>query len=412
MRVVELSLKDFDEFAAKHPLRNYCQFSSYAKFMGEKGFNYDYIGYQDDSNNTVAASLVLIKKFDLFLKYAYAPKGFLIDYYNTELLERFVKDICDYYDHKGMAFIKINPEIIIGELEGKSNLAPNYNQNVNIIDKLKDLGFKRRREVEPLDFIFPRISPYINLKKYNFNKLNDEIKENIQTATKSGLIVEKATNKDIGIFYEFIKNNTYDSIKFYRDMLNVFQDDAELLLLKVDYEDCLINVRAEYDHELEHNTECNNKIQENNNEKNIEEKMQSDRDLLALKNAIITATEGLKKNKYRFIGGALIIKYQNRVNIINIGYDKSFNTFNPIYFLYNSIIEKYKNDYTFLDLNGLASNFSESSPYYEYNQERLAFNPDIYEFIGEFDIILSDMKFNRIMNKGLMSHEFYPSYKK
>ena len=51
MRVVELTMQEFSDFAANHPLRNYCQTTTYAKLMGEKGFNYDYIGYKDDSSS-------------------------------------------------------------------------------------------------------------------------------------------------------------------------------------------------------------------------------------------------------------------------------------------------------------------------------------------------------------------------
>ena len=37
MKVIELTIKDFEDFADNHPLRNYCQSSKYAKVMGEKG---------------------------------------------------------------------------------------------------------------------------------------------------------------------------------------------------------------------------------------------------------------------------------------------------------------------------------------------------------------------------------------
>ena len=137
MRIIELSMLEFDNFASTHPLRNYCQNSKFARLMGEKGYSYVYIGYQDDSNNLVAASLIANKKIDGGAKFAYAPKGFLIDYYNTELLKLFVKDLFVYYKKKGMAFIKINPEIIIGEISADRNYSPMYNQNVKIIDVLK-----------------------------------------------------------------------------------------------------------------------------------------------------------------------------------------------------------------------------------------------------------------------------------
>ena len=44
MKLVELSIREFENFAYNHPLRSYAQTVNYAKLMGEMGFSYDYIG--------------------------------------------------------------------------------------------------------------------------------------------------------------------------------------------------------------------------------------------------------------------------------------------------------------------------------------------------------------------------------
>lgn len=414
MKLVELSIREFENFAYNHPLRSYAQTVNYAKVMGEMGFSYDYIGYKDDIDNIIAASLILTKKLR-FNKYAYAPKGFLVDYYNTDLLKEFVKEVVHYYDKKGCAFIKINPEIIIGEINSKRNFAANYNQNVKIIDDLKSMGFKRRREIKPLDFIFPRISPYINLKTFDINSLDDDVKDTLDTGTKSGLVLEEAFNKDINMLFDYIKDNTNMSINFFRNVVNIFQGNtgpnAELLLLKVDYEACLVEMQRAYDRELEHNNECNEKIQSDNSDAMLNEKMQSDRDLISIKASVVQATNNLKKQKYEYIAAALVIKFENRVSIVAAGADNKFISFNPMIYLYYSLTERFKNDYDFLDLNGLANSYSDLSPFYRYNKDKIDLNPDIYEFIGEFDYIIDNNKFKRIQSAGLLSEEFLPSYK-
>lgn len=412
MRIVELTIQEFEDYAINHPLRNYSQSSKYAKLMGENGYSYDYIGYRDDSNNLVGASLILIKKIGPFYKFAYAPKGFLIDYYNNELLRMFIRDISAYYKKKGFIFIKINPEIIIGELDPKKNYLPNYNQNVNIIDALKDLGFRRRRELTPLDFVMPRINPYINLKTYDYNTMDAEYKEKIKNCNKRGLMVEIASNKDIGLFYDIIKNNTYEDINYYRNILNTFNNnDSDLILVKANYEQCLINAQKQYEKEVDENNYWNEMIQRENNEKILAEKMESDKRLLVYKDEMIAATDRLRREKFKYVGGAIVIKYQNRASIVACGFDKSDEFLTPAYYLYSALIEKYKNDFDYLDLFGLASNFSPSSKYYEFNEEKLAFKPTIYEFIGEFDLILNEGNFKKIQGKGLLSKEFHPSHK-
>ena len=408
MRIVELTIARFDEFASNHPLRNYCQSSAYAKFMGEQGFSYDYIGYEDDSHNIVAASLILYKRIGGFLKYGYAPKGFLIDYYNADLLNSFITDLGKKYKSRGIVFLKINPEIIIGELKAKKNFAGEYNQNVKIIDDLKSFKFKRRRELNPFELVCPRINPYINLKKYDVSKLDDDIKKIIAQSDNKGLEYEIATSKEIGIFYNFIKNTTTCSINSYRNLLNIFSKDnmAELILVKVDYKKFLVQAQENYNTELENNNACNDLIRENASEENINLKMESDKLLLQLKNNIIEATEGLKKNTNEFIGGAIVVKYLNRVSILASGYNSKYENLYPNYFLYNKIFEMYKDDYDYIDLNGLSTEFNSNSPHYVENQFKLGFNPNIYEFIGEFDIILDESGFKRLQSKDLISKEF------
>ena len=77
----------------------------------------------NETNNILAAALILIKKIDLFNKYGYAPKGFLIDYHNQELVKAFTNALKKYYYPKNVAFIKINPEIVDkNDVEGLEDL--------------------------------------------------------------------------------------------------------------------------------------------------------------------------------------------------------------------------------------------------------------------------------------------------
>lgn len=405
MRIVSLNNNEFEEFANNHALRNYCQTSNYAKVMVDQGYSHEFIGYKDDSNNLVAASLILKKKIGTFAKFVYAPKGVLIDYYDSELVKLFFKDLCAYYKKKGYSFLKINPEIIIGEIK-KNDFGTSYNQNVSIIETLKDFGFKRRREIYPLDFLFPRINPYVNLKSY---EENDEVKVINDCINNNGFNIEIGSKKDLDTLSEFISEKSYQSMGYYKSILNSFGNNAELYLLKINYEECLINARERYNKELENNNYYNELIRTNSSEENILAKMQSDKDLLKYKDEVVHATAGLKLNKIKYIGGAIVVKYQNRVSIIVEGFED-----NILYsqnYLYNYLIDKYKDEFEFIDLNGLSSDNSESSKYYDFNSSKLIFNPTVYEFIGEFDIVLNDLLFKKIQSKSLLSKEFLPSHK-
>ena len=36
----------------------------------------------------------------------------------------------------------------------------------------------------------------------------------------------------------------------------------------------------------------------------------------------------------------------------------------------------------------------------------MGFNPDVYEYIGEFDLVINDKEYNKLLKSGLLAKEF------
>lgn len=408
MKIVELTNIQFDEFARFHPLNNYCQTSKYALVMSEYGYNYEYIGYVDDNNNIKAASLILTKRITSRTKYGYAPKGFLINYYDQQLLKDFLIALRRYYKKRNFIFIKFNPEIIIGETSKEKNFQINYNGNVRLIDELKSLNVKRRLELQEFDLMQPKFNAYINLNKYDFYDLNRNYRKKIKHCINKGLTLTIGGPKDIDILYNFIKDDVKRPISYYRNIYNVFNRDnsIDLVMVKVDYQKYLESTRDNYTQEQLNNDNWNMIIQTDPRKKNLNAKMDSDKKLQGYKEEMIRATQGLKKHKSEYIAAALVIKHFNRVSIFMSGFSKAHANLNPNHFLYYSILERYKPYFNFCDMNGVTGNFTKSSAYAGLNDFKIKFNPTIYEFIGEFDLIVSDRIFKKLIKTSFIEDEF------
>lgn len=406
MHIKELSIAEFDAYAKANPISSYHQTTNYALFMAEKGFDYELIGYVDELGVIKAATLVLIKKLNLSYKYGYSPKGFLIDYFDEELLKSFTEALKKYYQ-KRLVFIKINPEVAIGEINPISHLT-NYNQNIIIRDYLKELGYKKLKDNLYFESLLPRFNAIINLKEYSFDKLSKNTKNKIRKAEKRGLEFIKADRNSLDILFEFIKHKKNIDPFYYKSYYNVFERDnlADLFLVKINYEKYLLTSKELYDQELIRNTNLSNKLINNPTETNIAQKMQSDKNLLSYKNDIEIATKGLRENKTTYIAGAFLIKHQNRINIVISGIDTKYRMFNANYFLHYQIIEYYKNNYHYLDMNGFTGDLKNTNPYKGLNDFKLGFNPHIYEFIGEFDLILNERSYQVLVKKGILAKEF------
>ena len=407
MKIKEISFFQFDEFAKKHPLSSYHQSSLYALLMSNHGYEYDYIGYVDNFDEIHACSLILYKKIFNKVFYGYAPKGFLIDYCDNELLKNFTNDLKEYYLNKNFAFIKINPQIAIGEISFNPYQVK-YNQNVLIRNNLKNIGYNKLKDNIYFESLLPRFNAIVHLPSFSYDNLKKNLKNKINQAERKGLIFEKVDRDKVDEFYKFIKSKKKRDKYYYKDYYNLFDKEkmVDLFLISIDYETYLINTKKTYEEELEKNTKFHEQLRNNPSERNVNIKMSSDKNLLKYKNDIIDATNGLRENKKVYIAGAMTIRYNNIVYIVVSGFDKNYSRFNPNHYLHYKIMEHYKNNFTFIDLNGLTGDFSENNPYYGLNQFKLEFKPKVYEFIGEYDLIINEKQYLKFNNFGLLAKEF------
>jgi peptidoglycan pentaglycine glycine transferase (the first glycine) len=144
----------------------------------------------------------------------------------------------------------------------------------------------------------------------------------------------------------------------------------------------------------------------NPSKENLRRKLESDTVLNTIKDNIAIATNGLAQNKEQYIAGAITIKYKNRVYILISGYDKNFKKFSPNYFLHYQLIEYYKQDFDFIDLNGITGDFTAENPYKGLDEFKLGFNPYAFEYIGEYDFIINDSLYKAMEQNGQLAKEF------
>lgn len=407
MHIRELTTNEFNEYQKKHPLSNYHQTINYALLMSENGYDYDLIGYVDDYDNIIAASLILLKPIGIKCFYGYAPRGFLIDYENTTLLSNFTNELKKYYYERNVIFIKVNPNIIVNEIINKkfNKIPTEYSY---ITNNLINNEYKKLKDNLYFEAMLPRFEAIINLHESNSKDFDKNTKNKIKKGIRKGLNFEKVDKEKINIFYNLIKNKKDTKEFFWNDYYTAFDKDMniDLFLVSIDYKAFLENSHYLYNEELELNNKFNEKLIKNNSKKAINAKMNSDKNLLAYKNDIMEATKGMSDNNKVYIAGALVVRHNDTASIIMSGYDKTYKRFAPNYFLHYSLINYYKDSFNYLNLNGIVGNFLEDNPYSGLNRFKLGFNPHIYEYIGEYDLVIEPKSYQILLNNGILSKEF------
>lgn len=403
--IKEITMFEFNDFCNNHPFGSFYQTSNYAILAAEDEFDYDYIGYFEN-NNLVAASLILIKKITFNKKYGYAPRGFLVDYYNNELVENFTKAIKNYYKRK-LVFIKIDPLFVTKTYDNKLNLLQIINPNV--IDKYTSIGLKKLKDNLYFESQLPRFEAIVNLKNFKLENISKSARNKINKSIKKGLSFETADLEKLNIFYSFISKKKEKDIKYYNNLYRIFSknDAVDLFLVKINYEQFMENAKQNYENELLKNNKYNDILKENNTIRNLNKKMVSDKLLVIYKNDIMEASRKYADNELeKYIAGAMVIKHNNTVSIISSGFDPKMKHLSANYFLHYKIIEYYKNEFEYLNLNAISGDFEKDSPFYKLNRFKLGFNPNVHEYIGEMDLILDEKAYNNLLVTGKLHKEF------
>ena len=404
MIIRNLSITEFQVFVRNSKYGNFRQTIDYALLKAEHGYEYEIIGYCN-GEDIHAAALVLVKLLDGYL-YAYIPSGFIADYDNTRLIQDFTEALYEYYKKEDITFIKINPPIPIAEIDSK-NYNKKFNKNYHIVSTLKECGFAKRNDANNFETMLPKVNAFVDLDQFDIDSLSKNTKNKIRKANRKGLTLEIGNMANIDILNEFVKKKINRSNFYYNDYYSIFKksNSIDYFLVSIDYEKLIINSQEAYNYESKRNNQLNEKLAIRPKNKNINVKMNSDKALESYKNDIVLATQKINNTEKEYIAGALVVRYKDTATVIISGYDKKYGIYSPNYFLYYEICNYYKNEVKYLDLNGLTADFSKENKYHGLNNFKLGFKPKIYEYIGEYDLVINQRVYNHLEKKGLLEKE-------
>ena len=407
MILKELTNAEFNSFTDKFNDSSIYQTSEYGFIMNTQNYTSLFLGLVDEQSNIKAASLILIEKDQLF-KYAYAPKGFLIDYNDKFLVEEFTNKIKEYLGKKKIIAIKINPMIIKSSYDYRTNTAlinPKFEEQLKF---LKYLGYYHLGFNNLFESFKPRYDAIIDLNKpitTLFGNMNKNFKNKVKSADKNGVRIIKANESELDYLYNEVKNKYPRDKKYFENVLYYFKkrDLIDYYYAKLDTNAYLINIQRKYQKQAEICNKLNNKLFKNagrNNNKLINNKIYEEYKLNELKNELIYATKLLKEEPNGIILATMLItKYKDEVYIFMDGYNKEFKKINAKHLMTWKLIEKYsKEKYKRFNLGGMTNPNINNEKYNGLNEFKLSFNARCVEYVGDLELITNNTLYNLYRN--------------
>lgn len=408
MKIVKLTPEQFDNFSSNHPLHTYYQTSNYGNLMTNEGFEPNYYGFINEKNLLIGASLILTQKLFLGYKYAYAPRGYLIDYDNKDLLIDITNKMKKFLAKNSIIFLKIDPPVVNNKRDKDGNIIKSPYTN-DLIPFLTKIGYNYFGDNKFFGTLKPRWNAILKVTGSSstlFNNFDHSVKNKIRKAASRGVEILQGNHNDIEIFYKFVAKKHYRKLNYYKKFAECFGDNLEFYFAKLNTEAYLNNIKLIYEKELEKNEELNREIQEAGLKHKISTKLTnskitSDKMLAVYKKELETASNLFAKNPQGLIisATAVIIEKHGVVLVIE-GQNPNYKLYYPTFLTKWFIIEKYsKLGAVYFDLNAITGYFENNNKFKGLNEMKLGFNAEVTEYIGEFDLVINQTAYN-IHKKG------------
>ena len=397
----------YDSYVKNHPTKShFLQSHAWGEFAKvKKGLTPYYLGLINESDEIVAATLLLQKNLPLNMCYFYAPRGFVIDYKKKELVKTMTKKIIEFAKNKRAIFVKIDPDIITKSYNYQNEENElNYNTK-EIFDLLTSIGFKHQGFTKNFETMQPRYTFRINL-----DQSLEKIEEHFSKTTKQRIAKSMKLDTEVTI-------GTKNDIKEFYHLMTLTENRKDFISYNEDYYETL--------YEIFNGTENSKatlflgKVHLNKTIKSLEKNLKKLNDQISIlpidnlsKSAKTKLAELTKQkeninkeiDKYRAyrqeygtdltLSAHMIIEYGDKAWVLYAG---NHNILSETYVNYNTYYEhikycKEKGLKTY-DQFGTIGDIKENNPRIGLHEFKKKFGGDYIEFLGEWDYVTNPIMY-------------------
>lgn len=389
-----LNDQEFNQFSEKYRNNMFFQSSYWGDLKESTGWKKHLVGIKE-KGIIIGATLLLSKKIPVLNKNMfYAPRGFLIDYQDKDIISLFTKEIKHYVKKNNGIFFKINPAIEYQQRNTDGEIVVNGTQNKNLVEFLKRIGYQHNgftiRYGKDLE---PRWIAVLDIK----NKTEEEILKEMRPTTRNGIQssykhglklieIDKTRLKEFKHLMEHTgeRRGFIDRpLSYYENMYEAFHKDDKIKIMLVE-----LNTK-EYIENLSMQYQTTQAKMEQVKKEGFKKELQSQLE------AVDKKIKGIQKVQQEHgevitVAGGLFMTFGTQVlSLFGASY-REFMHFNGQYFLNFEMI-KYaiNNHYEKFNFYGITGEFNEDSPLYGLFNFKRGFHANVVELIGEFTYVVN-----------------------
>lgn len=379
--IENLSAAEHDAFILCHPLCNLLQSSKW----GEVKNNWQtfFVGVKE-SEELIASAMILKKRLPFKFSIFYIPRGPIMNYDESDLVCFMMNCLKNYAKKQRCIFISFDPAILrfagkIDEFDEQKG-----DDNEKLLHTLAACGVKFKGFSQAMDAtIQPRYHAYVHNNSSFYEQQSKTLKKALSNINKKKIIVRQHHLDGVDAFEEVMhcteirKNIQLRNAAYFKKLLEIFKEDACIYLahlsLKDLYEELLIR--------SEQNKKALQECPPHANKKKFtleELQVSLDRELKELE--MYRKEDG----DSCVISGALCISFGEHAELLYAGMNDRYKRYMAPYASFFACIDwSFKKGCTYCNMGGIEGDLKGGLTNFKVN-----FHPIIYEFVGEFDLVV------------------------
>jgi len=403
-KFVELEEKEFRSFIKDRDDLSFLQTPEVGKLRKMYGSDVHFIGVKE-ADKIVAASMITVTSTFRGKKTFYAPRGYLMDFSDLELLKYFTLEFAKYAKERNGLMLKIDPNITYQMRDTNGDVYPDAKPNDKVINDLKALGYKHYGFNTDIVYTQSRWNYIVKLDvpyEELVNRFSKSTRKNIESSYDKGLCVRVAKKEELkdieDILVKTAERKKFSSrdLKYYENMYDCLGDLLRVYIAYIDKDKYLECSKRRLDEAKAKLEEVNKKMEKDMvGNKLLKQKEIAEAQIEKQTKEYEEAKEFAKTIKDKKDIAVLIsVKSGNEYLTLYSGYLVEYARFTPKYAMYNEHIkDAYKFKIPYLDFYGISGVFDPKDKNYGIFEQKKGFGGEVQELIGEFTYPVSKLYF-------------------
>lgn len=404
MEFTNITEQEYTAFWENHPLKSFLSAPEIGHLRQKNGWHLEFVGVKEN-NLIIAATMLLSIKRHIGGYEFYAPRGFLLNYKNAQLLTFFTLNIKKYIKENGGYTLRIDPYLIYKQRDIDAEIVENGEDNSDVVNQLKKLGFIQHdmNHTEQAQWMFS-----LGLENKDESQLLKEMNQHtrrvIKKTTNSGIEIRELNYNELDTFVKLMqatgerKSFSIRDLSYYQDMYKLLYDKQQIkyLVSELDLDQYLKTLN---DNKSKKEQQLNQLIEKHSSETKVENVK---KEINSIKKHIDEANlikQKANTNKI-IMSGAMFIMIQPEIIYLAGGNLTEYLNFSSQYLIQWKMIQ-YGLEHKFKKYNfyGIKGNFKDNPENAGVYQFKRGFNGYVEELIGEFELpITNGYRINKIVS--------------